>query len=641
MFIRMKLMKHRPVELKYLAVFFMFLLSVGSLFSQNGSRTWTGAVDDDFYNGSNWDAPGNYPNGNATFGDNGTYATVMNTTIVRTSNTYAYNYGLYFNNTLGTQSSFSIGATPSSSTQINWGGPDISTATVTNGSLADTINSNISIVGGNATQYAKVINIGSNHNLSMNGVISGGNTTDYTFTKAGAGKLTLSGDNTYDIVTTVSAGTLVVAHQNGLGSTGAGTVVDSGATVRLDFGANNALQTDESFTINGSGDGGAGALSINDAQINGAITLGSHATINITGTNTYRLDHTGVINGANHTLTKIGAGSMVRAGALNNTDLVIADGEYLITGSAAAGSADSSITVQSGAKLTLWNTSVSGAPVVIFEDGSDYEVNRNVPSTTSINGTIEVKGAVDFKSWNTSHTLDSDISGVGSITLISHVNGQDDAEFTMAGTNTYDGTTTVGNSSGDALGKMTLIVDGDNSGATGEVTVTNGSTLGGSGTIGGDTTIQSGGTLAAGNSPGVLTFVNDLTLASGSDTVMEITGTTRGTEYDGIDVGGLLTYGGDLTLASDTLLANGVYDLFGINGTEAGDFSTVTLSGVAYDDDVFSQSGDIWTAILDGQTYTFSQVTGDLTVVPEPETFALLGGLLTLACVMLRRRRRA
>jgi autotransporter-associated beta strand protein len=237
---------------------------------------------------------------------------------------------------------------------------------------------------------------------------------------------------------------------------------------------------------------------------------------------------------------------------------------------------------------------------------------------------LQSGSTVTVDSSSGSFTLGSALTGTQS--LVKDGSGT----TTLNATNTYSGTTTV--SSG------MLLVNSDNSGATGDVTVESGATLGGSGIIGGATTIQLGGFLAAGNSPGILSFDGDLTLDAGSSTVMEISGTTRGFEYDGIDVGGQLTYGGALTLTSDTLIASGVYELFGLV-TETGNFSSIILSGTAYTNNAFSQFGDVWTVTVGDETYTFSQLTGDLTVVPEPGTYALLGGLLALGSVMLRRRR--
>lgn len=226
-------------------------------------------------------------------------------------------------------------------------------------------------------------------------------------------------------------------------------------------------------------------------------------------------------------------------------------------------------------------------------------------------------------------------SSSGSFTLGSALTGSQSLVKNGSGTTTLDATST--NSGTTTVSSGMLLVNGDNSAATGAVTVASGGTIGGIGKIGGHTTIQSGGILAAGNSPGILTFKDALTLDAGSSTIMEIAGTARGTGYDGIDVDGLLSYGGTLTITSDTLIGHGIYDLFGVV-TETGNFASMILSGAAYSADIFVRVGDIWTATIGEDTYSFSQLTGDLTVVPEPGMYALLAGMTALMHVMLRRR---
>ena len=607
----------------------LLAMTAQSLLAQDGSRTWTGAVDSDFYNAGNWSGTTpDFPNGYATFSGN------SNTSITRTSNTYNYLFGLFFTNSLSSDNAFTIGTSPSSGTQINWGGPNITTTALSGaGSLTDTINSNIHLVG----TKAKVFDLGANHNLHIAGVITGGNTTDYSFTKQGTGTLTLSGINTYDIVTTVSAGTLEITQKEALGSTTAGTVVQDGATVRLSF-ASNSDATEDAFTISGAGHGGAGALDVVDSDINGAITLDGDATIKVTT----RLDHSNTISGTG-TLTKTGNGAMVRGQAITADNLVVAEGEYLATGTNALVTGDGTantgaITVQGGAYLTLWKTGINNTPDIVLEGNSIYQTTSNTADqVTSIDGTMLLNGDVDFKNWNTKHTVNSDISGTGGISLIQINSNSDYAEYTLTGTNTYAGQTTVGN--GQESGRITLRIDGDNSGATGDVIVENHSTLTGSGTIGGGTTLRNGASLNPGNSPGILTFNDTLTLEAGSTTTMEIDGTTRGTEYDGIDVAGLLTFGGDLVITSDSTILEGTYNLFDIQGSSAGDFNSITLAGVAYNDDSLAKAGEEWSIEIGGIRYTFSEATGAFVVVPEPGAFALLTGLINLGWIVLRRRK--
>jgi autotransporter-associated beta strand protein len=76
--------------------------------------------------------------------------------------------------------------------------------------------------------------------------------------KNGTGTVTLNGNNTFNGTTTVNGGTLIAANNNSLGTTAAGTTVNSGATLGLTGGITLAGET---LTINGLGSAGQlGAL---------------------------------------------------------------------------------------------------------------------------------------------------------------------------------------------------------------------------------------------------------------------------------------------------------------------------------------------------------------------------------------------
>ena len=174
-------------------------------------------------------------------------------------------------------------------------------------------------------------------------------------------------------------------------------------------------------------------------------------------------------------------------------------------------------------------------------------------------------------------------------------------------------------------------------------------TLKGSGTVVGNTTIN--GTLAPGNSPGLLTFSNNLALGSSSTSQFEINGTTRGTTFDAVNVGGTLTYGGAISLFFNAPITAGTYDLFGGSSggspaSVAGDFATLSVGG-AFAESITSgpvfATGTGWTAASASWNFSFDNASGDLTIasaVPEPSAFAALAGLAGLGLVGSRRRRR-
>jgi hypothetical protein len=125
---------------------------------------------------------------------------------------------------------------------------------------------------------------------------------------------------------------------------------------------------------------------------------------------------------------------------------------------------------------------------------------------------------------------------------------------------------------------------------------------------------------------------------------MEINGTTRGVGgYDAVDVAGLLTYGGTLTMSfGSTTTAGTTYDIFGINGSQTGSFTAVTIGGT-YAVGPLSNSLGIWTGddLTNNLHFVFTQSNGDLvvTAIPEPSAYAAMSGLGMVAYAFYRRRK--
>lgn len=133
----------------------------------------------------------------------------------------------------------------------------------------------------------------------------------------------------------------------------------------------------------------------------------------------------------------------------------------------------------------------------------------------------------------------------------------------LNGNNAYQGETLVN--------QGTLIINGDQSAATGATTVASGATLGGNGTIGGDVTFAGNTTLTPGDGGvGTLTINGNLALADTTNVKFELgqAYTPGGPLNDLVDVKGDLVLDGELNVTESAggAFLPGVYRLFNYGG---------------------------------------------------------------------------
>ena len=432
--------------------------------------------------------------------------------------------------------------------------------------------------------------------------ISGGG----KFVKDGAGKLMLTGANTF--TSPFEFGETVVVHNGTLAVSGAGAslaAADTSIYVGLDA-------TD------------AATLEIRDG-----------ASV------TAKRSYIGLAEGSTDSVLVTGAGSKLESptslavGYYGTGTLVVSDGGSVTTGEAeigyqgagygvmtvtGSGSQFSSTTLHVGNE-TFGQLSIQNGGTVTVDGGAGTVVVAANPATygfltigssdmTGTAGTLSA-AAVALNSTDSIlyFTQTNATTFAPSITGPGHVTQSGIGRTTLTGTSTYTGATVVDGG--------TLLVDGS---ITSNVTV-NGATLGGSGRVG-TIVLNDGATLAPGDSIGTLTATS-LTWSAGAQFVFELGATTS----DLLDLSGALTKSGTGTFAfnfADAGWTEGrTYTLidFGSTNFSASDFGYLNGGGF---------NG---TFAFDGSTLTFQ-----LVAIPEPSTCAL-GIIALLVCTVFLRRR--
>jgi autotransporter-associated beta strand protein len=357
------------------------------------------------------------------------------------------------------------------------------------------------------------------------------------------------------------------AGQNGALVNVSGTNSYGGQLTLLNNAAGNAISSDNSGTLNLTNTGtitngnsrtlflnGSGNGSLAGVLASGAITKNGTGTWTLTGANTY----TGATTISAGTL-QIGNGGTT--GALSSTSAISNNGTLVfirtnnvvqgtdfsaaaITGTGnltqsgtgnltlnAANSYTGVTTINSGTLIASGGSAIANAGTVTLANASGalFSITGN-ETIGSLRGGGSSGGNVTIAASRTltvaettSQVFSGSIQGSGGLTK----NGT--GTWTLTGTNTYSGATTINTG--------TLVLSGTNTASA--ITVASGATLMGTGS-GGATNVS--GTIAPGNSPGTLT-VGSLTLNSGGVYIWEMADATgvAGTGWDQIVSSGLLT----------------------------------------------------------------------------------------------------
>jgi len=394
--------------------------------------------------------------------------------------------------------------------------------------------------------------------IALGGTNTGNNTLAGSIGNAGSGVTTLAkndsgtwvltGNHSYTGSTNINGGTLFVGGGGTTGSIASALVNNFGT---LGFNRSDLLSFDGQIV-------GTGSLR----------QAGTGTTV-LTGTNLYTGGTTiesGTLQLGDGGTSGSIVGDVANDGMLvfDRSDLVTFDG--LISGSGAVEQVGSGTTVLTGSNSYAGGTSILGGTLQVSADANlgaaagglafSGGTLRTTASFASARGASLTGAGTILTDAGTTLALDGVISGAGGLTKSGA------GILTLSGNNSYTGATNVN--------AGTLRINGDQSAATGLVTVASGATLGGAGTIGGSVNVLNGGILAPGNSPGTLDIDGDLALAGGSVLNFEFgeAGVAGGALNDLVNVGGDLTLDGTINVTSSSggYFGGGIYRVFNYTG---------------------------------------------------------------------------
>ncbi|MCG7508976.1 autotransporter-associated beta strand repeat-containing protein [Mesorhizobium retamae] len=337
--------------------------------------------------------------------------------------------------------------------------------------------------------------------------------------KTDLGTLVLAGTNSYGAGTAINGGTLQVSADGNLGAATGGLAMaggtlhntaafSSGRAVTLNAGG-GTFRTDNltTLTLNGA-IAGAGTLTKTDG-----------GTLVLAGTNNY-LGGTTINGGTVEVATDANLGNAASAlsfggGALHTTASFASARTATLNAGGGIFATDAATTLTlNGTMAGAGALTKAGAGTLVLNAANTYSGGTTIAggtlqlgaggATGSLDGNVANNGTLVFNR-NDSYAFAGLISGGGVVDQIGS------GVTILTADNAYGGSTNVR--------EGTLVVNGNQSAATGATTVEAGGALGGVGTVGGDVAVLDGGALNPGNVgavPGTLTISGALTLATNS-----------------------------------------------------------------------------------------------------------------------------
>ncbi len=449
------------------------------------------------------------------------------------------------------------------------------------GSGTSTDGQAIYIIDGNTASF-DITNSAGNLIISSNITESASTAGGGNLTKVGAGMLTFAGTNLYSGVTLVSAGTLYLSNNFALTNStfdpsGAGTLVlDPTATTPTFGGLTGAASLTLSTNVT--------ALTLNPVSGKTAI-------------------YSGTLNGGTNSsmsLIKIGAGRQTLSGSNAFTgNVTINAGVLRLANSYALGTAHQGLTMEGasrvlelssgitlGANIDLNLSSNSGDGQGVLNTDGDNQIQGHINfssgnpalNISSTAGTLWISGNLNMSVTARPLLLGGASTGSNQITgpITETISGalsvikQGVGTWTLAGTNTYLGPTTINGGILNITGSL----------ASTNVTL-NAGTLSGTGVLNGPLVVNNGGILSPGVSTNLgesLTINNNLTLAGTA--LMQI-GKSGATPVNDSVVGVTnITYGGTLIVTNATgatIVAGDAFVLFSASGTNSGNFTNIVV----------------------------------------------------------------